>query len=368
MNKEQREMLEKLDDLKVDMKNFLDSNDVENAKAKQSEIVALKEKIELYASLEDEVNYENKGMVNLTMENKNTNKEFNNAILGKDYDNALVKRGVDADGGYLVPQEQANVIEEFKRQQISLKQYCRVIPTVSGKGVMPIEVQAGMMLANLTEGEEIPQSQIKFGQIKYDVATYADIIPVSNIVLQDENCNLMTFIGNRFAKKSVFTENAKILAIVKATENEVALANTAKDADIVKALNNCLNVKLDPAQSMNAKVIVNQTAFDRLDNMVDANGRALLEVSLQDATKLVYKGREVIVLSDAELANDEANAIEIYVVDMEAIAFFDRQGYEVAISSEAGFTKAITYCRVMERFDIKGTDAKAIAKVVVAKA
>ena len=42
MSREQRELLEQIDNLKVEMKNYLDSSDIENAKAKKVELEALK--------------------------------------------------------------------------------------------------------------------------------------------------------------------------------------------------------------------------------------------------------------------------------------------------------------------------------------
>ncbi len=356
MSREQREMLEQIDNLKTQMKNYLDCNDIENAKAIKLELENLKEKYELYEDMNDEIHIENYVEVK-TMENKNAVQEFKNAIMGKDYDNALVKRGVDADGGYLVPEEEMNVIHEFRRQQIALKDRCRVIMTNSGKGQMPVEVEADMMLANLTEGEEIPQSQITFGIVTYDVKDYGDIVPVSRQVLADEACGLMAFIGQRFVKKAVHTENAKILEILKATENVVTVAA----ADVLVGLGEALNKKLDPALNPEAIILCNQTHFDALDKLVDKNGRPMLQPMPAEPTKMMFKGHEVVVMADAEL-----DFQGYLVVNMaEAVLFADRQGVEVAISEEAGFTRNVVYARVIERFDVVALDPKAVCAVKI---
>ena len=353
MNKETRELLEQIDLAKVEMKNYLDNNDIENAKAKKLEIEALSEKIYLYEDMNKEININN--FMEVETMNKNVNKEFKNALMGKEYDNALVKRGVEADGGYLVPEEQMNVIEEYRREQISLKGYCRHLVSNSGKGVIPVEVEADMMLANLTEGEEIPQSQVNFGQVAYDVKDYGDIVPVSRQVLQDENCGLMEFIGNRFAKKAVHTENAKILEALMADETNRVIV----EGDVIKALNKALNVNLDPANAMNAVIIMNQSKFDELDNMLDANERPILNPLPTDPTKKMYKGHEIIVMNDAVL---ELNGM--IVADMaNAVLFVERLGVEVAVSEEAGFTKNVVYARVIERFDVQAIDKKAVCVV-----
>ena len=350
MNKEQRELLEMLDGLKAEMKAYLDSSDIENAKVKKAEIEALSEKIYLYEDMNKEININN--FKEVSVMSKNVNKEFNNALMGKDYDNALVKRGVEADGGYLVPEEQMAVIEEFRREQIALKDHCRKIVSASGKGVMPVEVEADMMLANLTEGEEIPASQINFGQVAYDVKDYGDIVPISRQVLADENCGLMEHIGNRFVKKAVHTENAKILEVLKE-------GAAVTDADLMKGLNKALNVKLDPANAMNAVIICNQTKYDELDNMMDGNDRPMLQPMVTDPTKKAYKGHQIIVMNDAALDLDG-----YIVADMaNAVLFVERQGVEVAVSEEAGFTKNVVYARVIERFDVVAIDPKAVAVV-----
>ena len=362
MDKKQRELAESIDNLKIEMKNCLDNGEVDKAKELKNELCNLKEQFELYQDTQIE-EFSEKVMIK-KMENKNVNKEFNNALLGKKYDDALVQRGVNADGGYLVPEEQMNVIEEYRRQQIALKGLCRVIPTETGKGQMPIEVEADMMLANLTEGAEIPQSQINFGVVAWDVKDYGDIIPVSRQILQDEKCGLMTFIGNRFAKKAVHTENAKIIGVLKATANEIACQ------DALEGLRKALNVRLDPANSMNAVIICNQTAFDLLDGAVDDMGRLMLQPMISDPTKMQFKGRPVIVMSDAELPIDEEDeetvSAEFLVADMpNAVLFADRIGVEVAVSEEAGFTKNVVYARVIERFDVKAIDPKAVCRVLV---
>lgn len=356
MNKEQRNLLEQIDNLKAQMKDCLDNNDIENAKSFKVELEQAKEKLNLYKDLNEEIEIKNYVEVETMENNKNAVQEFKNAILGKQYDNALVQRGVDADGGYLVPNEELNVIEEFRRQQIALKDRCRVIKTQSGKGQMPYGLAEDMTLANLTEGEEIPQSQINFGIINWDVKDYGDIVPVSRIVLQDEACGLMEYIGQRFAKKCVFTENVKILDILNQAEQVV------QDADVIKGLNKALNVKLDPANAMNAVIICNQTQFDRLDNLVDANDRPMLQPMPTDPTKKMYKGHEIIVMADIQFGY-----AGYYVVDMaNAVLFAERLGVEVAVSEEAGFTRNVVYARVIERFDVVALDPNAVCKVEIA--
>lgn len=356
MNKEQRELAEEIDNLKNEMKESLDNKDLNKAKEIKAMLQEKKEYMNLYK--ETEITDYTEKVVLKDMENKNAVNELFNALQGKDYDNALVQRSVGANGGYLVPEEFQAEIAEAKRNLISLKERCRVILTETGKGVLPIAVEADAVLANLTEGQEIPQSQINFGQVKYDVKDYGDIVPVTRQMLQDEKCGVQAFITTRFSKKAVKTENKEILELLLASENKIQVA----PADIIKGLNEAINTMLDPA--LNPVIIVNQDGFNMLDNLVDKNGRPMLQPMLGDETKKTYKGLEVVVMSNKELVQATPQFI---VVDMaEAILFADRIGIEIAMSEEAGFTKNVVYLRVIERFDVQAVDKDAVCIVEVA--
>ena len=293
------------------------------------------------------------------MENKNVVIELKKAIMGKRYDNALIQRSEDINGGYLVPNEEMHVIEEFKRQQISLKPLCRVVQTNSGKGQLPFCVEASnMMMACVDEGQEIPTSSINFGVVSWNVKTYADIIPVTAQILEDEACGLMSAIGQRLARKIVYTENNKIIEALLANAEEEQASSFADGSPLIEAL----NLKLDPVHAMNAKIICNQTYFNMLDQLKDENNRGMLQPMLGDATKKQFMGKEIIVLSDAELNFDG-----FIVGDLNSgILFADKIGIEVATSRDAGFTKNVHYVRCICRFDVKVIDPKAVVLVKIA--
>ena len=57
----------------------------------------------------------------------------------------------------------------------------------------------------------------------------------------------------------------------------------------------------------------------------------------------------------------------VFVGDLaEFASFFDREGLELAVSSEAGFTKNATYMRAIERFDVKKVDEAAMVYLELA--
>lgn len=362
MNKELREMLEIINNKKTEARALVNENKMEEAKAMKSEIQELQNKFDLMKDLYEE---EMEGVENMVeINDKKINKvdevvAFNKAVLGKPLTEAqaALVEGIGEDGGYLVPVEQKNQIEELKRQLIPLKELCTVIPVGSMSGTMPLEVEANDELIAFDEMTEINQSTIKFGQVKYELADYGDIIPISNALLQDEKANLTTFVGKRFAKKAVRTENKKILA-------ELAKARKITGAN-EKAIQQALNKELDPAIAANAVIITNQDGYDYLDSLEDANGRPLLTDSLAHPGSKELKGKRIVVLSNQHLISVEGK-LTFFVGDVEEfISFFDRGVYEMAVSKEAGFTKNATMMRVIERFDVKSVDTKAVVHVEI---
>lgn len=350
-------MYKKLETLKNDIEGLQAEGKIDEAHAKLEEIKSLRKSIEVQEALEEEEVTNFQGVPSARVEADEV-VAFNKAVLGKtlsEPENALVER-VGEDGGYLVPEEQKTEIEEYKRQLIPLKDFCNVIPVGTLSGKMPLEVESGDKLIEFGELTEINQSTIKFGQLAWELGDYGDIIPISNTLLQDEKANLTSFIKRRFSKKAVRTENEKILEILNTA--------TKVNGEDYKIIITALNTKLDPAIAKSAIIITNQTGFEYLDQLEDGNGRPLLTDMLSKPGSKMLKGKEIVVLSDQEMKTTAAKDSTFFVGDLEeAVAFFDRDAYDMAISKEAGFTKYATMMRVVERFDVQTMDAKAVVRV-----
>lgn len=363
--KRSTQMRKELETIKNQMEQLKNDGKIDEAHAKIEEISAKKKEIEVQEQLED---MEAENFKGAPVENPRDEVDpivvFNKCVLGKPlteeernyadkvYNAAGQKEGEDDKGGYLVPAQQFNEIEELRRKQIELKKYCNVIPVTSNHGKMPIEVGANDKLTDFEELTDITSSTITFGAVEFKTTDYGDIIPISNTLLADEKANLTKFVGKRFSKKAVRTENEKILAIVKTATKMTGNSYL----DILTAL----NVKLDPAISQSAIILTNQTGFDYLDKLVDTQNRPLLTPSLADPTRYVFKGREVVVMSDADIPPVSKKQL-FYIGDMaEFVAFFDREEVTMAVSKEAGFVKNATLMRVIERFDVKKVDDKAM--------
>lgn len=343
-------------DKREKMSELKNAGKIDEAYAILNEIRNLERELEIENNINEPFN--DKGLKPI-VDNSNKIVAFNKAVRGMpltDAENALVEK-IDADGGYLVPEEQRTQIEELKRSLNSLKPYCNVVPVSSLSGSFPIETENDGELIDFDEMDEISSGDIKFGKCTYKVKTKGILIPISKQLLADEKANLLSYIDRHFAKRAVRTENKAIVTLMKEAESY--------EGENYKAISKALNTKLDTAIAADAKIYTNQAGYDYLDNLEDGNGRPLLQPMVTEPTKLHFKGHEIVRLNDAEYASDE-NKLEFWVGDLYSYCnFYDRKTLEIAISEEAGFKQYSVFTRTVERFDVGKVDAKAGIRVII---
>lgn len=361
------EMKNKIEHLQADGKH-------EEAAGLLGEFTKVKNQLQVAQAMEDaEANVFHGSPVNGLFYNQEqraamNNRIFNKQVLGRsftqeevEYMNAVGTPGqvesTDGKGGYLVPEEQLNTIYEYRRSLASLKSLCRIMKTSTLTGTLPVESNNEGTLIDFDELEEISQSDLDFLQRKWTVSAKGAIIPISNSLLQDENVRLLDYVGRQFTKKAVRTENKDILNLLG------GLKKTPMTG--YKSLRSAINKTLDPDIAITAKIITNQTGFDYLDTLEDKNGRPLMYQDLTDNTVKRFAGLPIVILSDAQIENNGTKA-PFYVGDLEEYcAFVDRTGLEIAVSTEAGFTRNATLLRAIERYAVMKLDEEAMALLEV---
>lgn len=268
---------------------------------------------------------------------------------------------VDVDGGLIVPKDVQTKINEFKRTFIALEQYVTTERVSMKSGSRVLEANADLVpFADINEWGEIAEiDSPKFTQMAYAIKDYAGILPIPNTLLQDTDQNLLAYVAKWIAKKSVFTRNVKILALLNALTVQ-ALANI----DDIKTV---FNVALDPSIAVSSQVVTNQDGFNHLDQLKDIDGRYVLQPNPLDATQKLLFGKPVIVLPNKNLPStvDVTNGTlaPLFLGDLkEAVILFDRGVYEIKTTDIGGksFTRNTTDMRVIDRFDIKTWDAEAV--------
>ncbi len=124
----------------------------------------------------------------------------------------------------------------------------------------------------------------------------------------------------------------------------------------MSALKKILNKSLDPAISASAVIITNQDGFDALDQLVDLNGRGLLQPDPTNATLYRMFGRRVVAVSSAQLPNT-SNKPEFFIGDFKEFAtLFRKKGLEVASTDIGGSAWATD-----------STEVRGIARLAVTK-
>ena len=269
---------------------------------------------------------------------------------------------VGTDGGFLVPVDIDNTIHELKRELLPLSDLFNVESVSAPTGWRPIDTAPSTPMPEIDEMGTVPNNsdQPAFGKVNYALAKRGLRIPISNELMADEDANLMAYLGRWFAKKLVITENYLLLAAL-GTPSTALTSGTITAEGAIKTI---LNKSLDPAISAAAVVITNQTGFDALDQLVDDTGRGLLQPDPTNATQKKIFGRNIRVMSDAQLPNLSTNTYApFYIGDMKEFATLVHKGtFEVASTDVGGdaWVKDLTEVRGIARLGVSKFDTAAV--------
>lgn len=274
---------------------------------------------------------------------------------------ANMNEGAGEAGGFIVPTDEQTKINELKRALNPLSALVRVenVNTMSGTRVLEkaSDMTPFASVAELAAIGEIDGP--KFTQVKYAIKKFAGILPISEELLADSDQNLLAYVNGWLAKKSVATENAQILAVLK-TLTKAPLTNL----DGVKEI---LNVTLDPTISLMSSVLTNQDGFNFLDKQKDTDGRYLLQPNPLDSTQKLLFGKPVTVVSNKVLPTDASvastkKAPVIIGSFTDAVALFDRQATTLTGTSVGGDAwKRDSYdVKAVTRIDVQKFDDKAV--------
>lgn len=274
---------------------------------------------------------------------------------------ANMNEGAGEAGGFIVPTDEQTKINELKRALNPLSALVRVenVNTMSGTRVLEkaSDMTPFASVAELAAIGEIDGP--KFTQVKYAIKKFAGILPISEELLADSDQNLLAYVNGWLAKKSVATENAQILAVLK-TLTKAPLTNL----DGIKEI---LNVTLDPTISLMSSVLTNQDGFNFLDKQKDTDGRYLLQPNPLDSTQKLLFGKPVTVVSNKVLPTDASAASTkkapvIIGSFTDAVVLFDRQATTLTGTSVGGDAwKRDSYdVKAVTRIDVQKFDDKAV--------
>jgi len=239
-----------------------------------------------------------------------------------------------SEGGFLLPIDFDNMIKEQMRAAVDLSEHVNVELVNGYSGWRAVDTAPAAAFSEITSTVGAMESPA-FTKIEYAVKEYGGYLPVSSDLLADTPVNIMQYIARWCGKKSSLTHSSLILALVNALSPV-----TVSDWKLVDAkIKTALNKTLDPAVSASAIIMLNQTAFDLMDQLLDGTGRPLLAPDPTNETLKRYKGRQVVVVPDALWANlvDGDTYTRIAVGDgREMITMFRRMTGELASTTQGG--------------------------------
>lgn len=237
-----------------------------------------------------------------------------------------------ANGGFLVPEDVETRIRELRRALNPLADLFTVETVTTRTGFRVLDTAPNKGFTKISEMGEAPKDdQPAFTRVPFTVEDYAGILPISNDLLADNTAGLLAYLARWFAKKGVLTENAVLYPMLSGlSATNVAVG---KEITMIKLV---LNGMLDPAISVDAKLITNQSGLAILDILTDDVGRPLLQPDLTQPNHMMFAGRPVHVYSNGQMPNLEAYA-PLYIGDPRQLAtLFRRNGLEVASTTIGG--------------------------------
>jgi HK97 family phage major capsid protein len=379
MSKEMRELLNKINAKKAEIKALVADGKIEDATSAKEELKDLQKSFDILADLDDDdaqnaQQQAQQGTAQTAAGEKNglakQVKAFANAIKAawkktdispedKEILNAM-SEGSDEDGGLTVPKDIKTKIKELRRSEDALETLVNVEHVTTNSGSRVIEREADQTpFDNVDEAAEFPDvSTPQFENVDYKIKKKGGILKVTQELLSDTAENIMNYLKKWIAKKAKATRNFMIIAKIKEICKGLEVTVTGLDN-----LKDIFNVMLDPAIALGAVVVTNQSGFNFLDKLKDEKGNYILQKDPTQATKkLLFGEYPVIKLSNKTLQNIDGKAPIICGDLKEAITIFDRETLTIDISNLAAgmWERDQTGIKVRERLDIQTVDADAV--------
>ena len=274
----------------------------------------------------------------------------------KDFKNMVTSgtAGAAGNGGLTIPTDIQTAIHTLVRQYASLQNLVNVesVTTTSGSRVYEKLVDITPLKNLDAEAGQIGDNDDpELTLIKYAIKRYAGITTITNSLLKDTAENILAWLSTWIARKVVVTRNQAILAVL----NQPTKKQTIAKFDDIKDLE---NNTLDPAIEATSSFVTNQSGYNVLSKVKDAEGRYMLQRDVTQPDVYLLDGKPITVIADKWLP-DIAGAHPLYFGDFkQAITLFDRENMELMSTNVGGgsFETDTTKIRVIDRFDVQPID------------
>ena len=249
-------------------------------------------------------------------EEMETRQAINQYVRTKDLTNVRDMEGFKVvDGGALVPEEFLPA-QKAPEDVVNLKSLVNERKANRGSGSYPVIKKSGSKMVSVAELEKNPElAKPTIEEVDYKIETYRGYIPVSQEVIDDADYDIVGLIADEIADQELNTTNEAIAEVLKS-----ATAKTANSLDDLKEIFN-----VDIKKVYNAKAIISASLYNELDTMKDANGRYLLKDDITAASGKRLFGKEVIVLDDEMIGENEGDLVGFFGDPKAFATFFNRK-------------------------------------------
>ena len=213
--------------------------------------------------------------------------DFGRHLRGKAPIHNVLSESVDADGGYLVPEEFERQIVQGLDEANIIRSLAKVITTAHDRKI-PIAV--GHSVANWTaENAAFTESNPTFGQTQIDAFKLTDLVRVSTELLQDSEFDVESYISAEFARAfgvaeeqafCVGTGTNQPTGIFTANGGQVGVTTGSATAITVDDLISLI-YSLKAPYRKNAKFLMNDATVSLIRKLKDGNGAYLWQPSVQ---------------------------------------------------------------------------------------
>lgn len=272
----------------------------------------------------------------------------------------ILTEGTAASGGYLVPEEFANMIVEDRRDATIMRQLGTVIPVTTDTFHLPTLATRPKTFWR-AEAAVKNTSTAQFGEIVLTPYSLASIVPLSNELVADASLgtggSIVSLVAGLMAQaiaeeedKAFWTGNgsAKPTGIDNYTFTTVDAGAGASDSARADAITKAI-YRLPQGYRAGAVAVANKNTWSKIATLKNSQNDYLL-TSLANSPSPTLRG----------LPTYEQNDIgdgKLFVGDFKNYFIADRQGVTVDVSTEAtvggssAFEKNLTFVRVEERVD-----------------
>jgi len=195
-----------------------------------------------------------------------------------------------SEGGYTVPDEFEHQLVEALQEENIMRGLVHVITTASGDRKIPLVTNYGNA-SWIEEEQQIPESDVAFGQISLGAHKLATAIRISQELLQDSAFDMAAFITHEFQRRAGAAEEEAIISgdgshkpigllhdTLGAQVGVTAASSTAITADELIDLQHSLK----SGYRRKAAFIMNDAAIKALRKLKDGQGQYLWQPSIRE--------------------------------------------------------------------------------------